>query len=139
MSVRHALTAAPIASTGALTLTTPAAAHVLAQPAIDALTVTPGRLWSLVAALVAVAGVVVAGVALARPNGRLGTGPRPTGALVALAAGVAGMVTGGLVVITAEGGPGTGYGIVGGFLDLAVGLLAVVLGALALARAKRTA
>ncbi len=139
MSVRHTLTAAAIASTGVLALTTPAAAHVLAQPATDALTVTPGRLWSFVAALVAVAGVVVAGVALARPNGRLGAGTRPTGGLVALVAGVAGMVTGGLVVIMAEGGPGTGYGIVGGFLDLAVGLLAVVLGALALTRAKRTA
>jgi Family of unknown function (DUF6223) len=97
--------------------------------AVDAYTMTAGRVWSVVAALLGVAGVVVAGLALARFN-RVGR----RGAVVALVAGLAGMVIGGLVVAAADGGPGTGYGIVGGYAALAVGLIAVALGGLAMAR-----
>ena len=88
------------------------------------------------AALVALAGVVVGGLTLARPAGRISNGSR--GAILALLAGLTGMVIGGLVVAAAEGGPGTGYGIVGGFAALAIGLIATVLGWLALARSRRT-
>jgi Family of unknown function (DUF6223) len=93
---------------------------------------TPGRLWSLVAALVGVGGAVVGGLALARRAG----GRR--WAVAALVAGLAGAVGGGLVVAAAEGGPGTGYGIVGGFVALAIGLIACALGGLALARSRHT-
>jgi Family of unknown function (DUF6223) len=136
MSVRH-LPAAAAALLGGSGLGTPAAAHVSAQSApVDAYTLTTGRLVGSVAALVALAGVVVGGLALARPSGRIGNGNR--GAILALVAGLTGMVMGGLVVAAAEGGPGTGYGIVGGFAALAIGLTATVLGWLALARSRRT-
>ena len=137
MSVRHPLAAAAAALLGGSGLATPAAAHVSVQSApVDAYTLTTGRLVGSVAALVALAGVVVGGLALARPAGRLGNGNR--GAILALVAGLTGMVIGGLVVAAAEGGPGTGYGIVGGFAALAIGLIATALGWLALARSRRT-
>ena len=138
MSARHPL-AAPAALIGGLGLVTPAAARVSAQSgAVDAFTLTTGRLAGTVAALVALAGVVVGGLTLARSAGRFANGNRKRGAIVALAAGLTGMVIGGLVVAAAEGGPGTGYGIVGGFAALVIGLIATVLGWLALARFRRT-
>ncbi|GAA3774870.1 hypothetical protein GCM10022225_73390 [Plantactinospora mayteni] len=124
---------------GGFGLATPSAAHASAQSAaVDAYTMTAGRLVGSVAALVALAGVVVGGLALARSAGRIGNGTGKRGAIVALAAGLTGMVGGGLVVAAAEGGPGTGYGIVGGFVALVIGLIATVLGWLALARSRRT-
>ncbi|WP_043632393.1 DUF6223 family protein [Nonomuraea candida] len=131
MSVRHLPAAAAAALLGVVGLATPAAAHALVQP-VGAYTLTSGRTWSLVAALLGLAGVIIGGLALAR---RAGAGRRK--AVVALVAGPACAVIGGLVVAVADGGPGTGYGIVGGYLDLALGLLATALGALALARARR--
>lgn len=110
---------------------------VLAAAQVDAYTLTPGRLVATVASLVALAGVVVGGLALARATRRAGSGR--TGAVVALVAGLGGMVAGGVVVAAAEGGPGTGYGIVGGYAALVLGLLATVLGGLALARTRRAA
>jgi uncharacterized protein DUF6223 len=136
MSVRHLL-AATAAVLGVFELATPAAADVLAQqPAVSAFALTAGRLWSVVAALLGVASVVIGGLVVARSAGRIGTGRR--GAVVALVAGLAGMVIGGVVVAAAKGGPGTGYGIVGGYVALVVGLIAMVLGGLALARSRRT-
>ncbi|MEQ4721510.1 DUF6223 family protein [Nonomuraea sp. B19D2] len=138
MSVRFVLAVAGAALLGGFGLATPAAAHVLVQPdPVSAYTLTSGRLWSLVAALLGLIGVVIGGLALARSAGRIGTGNGRRGAIVALAAGLAGLVIGGLVVAAADGGPGTGYGIVGGFIALAVGLIAMALGGLALARSRR--
>lgn len=140
MSVRHLhadLTAALLGGFGPVT---PAAAYVLAQPdPASAYILTAGRLWSLVAVLLGLAGVVIGGLVLARSAGRIGTGTGRWGAIVALAAGLLGAAIGGLVVAAAEGGPGTGYGIVGGFVGLAVGLIAMGLGGLALTRSRRTA
>ncbi|GAA3608877.1 DUF6223 family protein [Nonomuraea rosea] len=124
MSVRHLLA-------------TPAAAYILAQP--DPVTVyglTPARLWASLAALLALAGVVIGGLAMARSAGRFGTGRR--GAIVALVTGLIGAVIGGVVVGAAEGGPGAGYGIVGGYAALVLGLIAMVLGGLAQVRSRRT-
>jgi Family of unknown function (DUF6223) len=138
MSVRHLLGAAAADLLGGFELARPAATRVSAQSApVDAFTLTTGRLLGTVAALVALAGVVVGGLTLARSAGRIGNGNRNRGAIVALAAGLTGMVIGGLVVAAAEGGPGTGYGIVGGFAALAIGLIATLLGWLALARSRR--
>ncbi|WP_433515309.1 DUF6223 family protein [Nonomuraea sp. CA-143628] len=133
MSVPH-LQAALL---GILGHAAPAAAHVLAQP-VSAYTLTAGRLWSAVAALLGLAGIVIGGLALARSVRRVGNGGR-RGAIVALAVGLVGAVIGGLVVAAADGGPGTGYGIVGGYVDLVVGPIAMVLGGLTLARSRRTA
>jgi hypothetical protein len=94
--------------------------------AVSSAAVTPGRLWSVAAALLGLAGVVAGGLALARGRG----------AALALGTGLTGAVIGGLVVAAADGGPGTGYGIVGGYAALAIGLVAVVLGGLALARSR---
>ncbi|MFI6793971.1 DUF6223 family protein [Nonomuraea sp. NPDC050383] len=138
MFVRHLPAIAAAALLGVLGLATPAAAHVLVQP-VDAYALTTGRLWSVVAALLGLAGVVIGGLALARSAGRIGAGTGRRGAIVALAAGLACTVIGALVVAAAEGGPGTGYGIVGGYIDLVVGPIAMVLGGLALARSRRTA
>jgi hypothetical protein len=92
---------------------------------------TPARLVASIAALVAVAGVIIGGLALARPAGR---GRR---AVTALAAGLAAIVTGGIVVALAKGGPGQGYGIVGGYVALVIGLIAALLGWMALSRSRR--
>ncbi|GAB3179588.1 hypothetical protein FHX75_14379 [Micromonospora palomenae] len=139
MSVRHLLAAAEAAMLGDFGPATPSAAHVLVQPAaVDSYTLTAGRLWSLVAALLGLVGVVIGGLALARSAGRIGTGTGRRKPIVALAAGLAGAVIGGLVVAGADGGPGTGGGIVGGFVALVVGLIAMGLGGLGLARSRRT-
>ncbi|NYF58013.1 DUF6223 family protein [Micromonospora purpureochromogenes] len=136
MSVRHLLAAAMLGDFG---LATPSAAHVLVQPAAaSSYTLTAGRLWSLVAALLGLVGVVIGGLALARSAGRIGIGTGRRGAVVALAAGLAGAVIGSLVVAAADGGPGTGGGIVGGFVAVVVGLIAMALGGLGLARSRRT-
>lgn len=134
---RQVLAVLGAALLGGFGLASPAAARATAQrTAVDADTLTTGRLVGTVAVLVALAGVIIGGLAVARPASRTGTGR--LGATLALSAGLTGMVIGGLVVAAAEGGPGTGYGIVGGFAALGVGLIAVLLGGLALARSRRT-
>ena len=121
-------------------LAAPAAAHVLAQSAaVDAYTLTTGRLVGSAAALVALAGVLIGGLALARSAGRIGTGNGKRGAIVSLVAGLTGVVIGTLNLAVADGGPGTGNGVVGGALGLVLGLIAAVLGRLALARSNRIA
>jgi hypothetical protein len=140
MSARHLLITAAAALLGGLGLATPAAADASVRSvAVDAYALTPGRLVGTVAALIALAGVIIAGLALARPTSRIGTGSGKRGAVAALVAGPTGMIIGGAVVAAAKGGPGTGYGIVGGFAALAIGLIATSLGWLALTRSRRTA
>ncbi|MET0237717.1 MAG: DUF6223 family protein [Kibdelosporangium sp.] len=118
-------------------LATPAIAHILAQQTTSAYALTAGRVWSLVAAALGLAGVIIGGLVLARPAGRIATSGK--GAIVALGSGLACMVIGGLIVAMADGGPGSGSGIVGGFVALVAGLAAVILGWLARSRARRTA
>ncbi|HEY3468719.1 MAG TPA: DUF6223 family protein [Amycolatopsis sp.] len=100
--------------------------------AVSAYTLTAGRLWSVVAAVVGVAGIVIGWLAL---TGRAGSGR--TASMTAVVLGVAGAIGGGAVVAAAKGGPGTGYGIVGGYLALLVGVVAAGLGAWAIVRARR--
>ena len=115
------------------------AAHVLVQPdATRVYGLTAKRLWATTTAVLALVGVVIGGLALARPAGRFGTASGRLGATVALAAGLIAVVNGGLVLATATGGPGTGNGVVGGAVALVLGLIAMVLGGLALARSRRT-
>ena len=90
--------------------------------AVSTYALTPGRLWSVIATLTGLTGVVAGGLALARGRG----------AVVAVGAGLAGAIGGGVVVAAAKGGPGTGYGIVGGYVALVVGTAAVLLGGTAL-------
>ncbi|MDX3246772.1 DUF6223 family protein [Streptomyces sp. ME18-1-4] len=124
-------------------LAAPAAAHASVQPvAADAYDLTAGRLVGTVAALVALAGVVIGGLALTRSAGRIGNGNGngngKRGAVVSLVAGLTGMVIGALNLAVADGGLGTGNGVAGGAIALVLGLIAMVLGRLALARSRRT-
>lgn len=112
-------------------LVMPEAAAASPDP-VGASTMTAGRLWSLVAVLIGLTGVVAAAVALVRRAGAV----RRAG-VTALVTGPVAAVIGAWVVAAAKGGPGTGYGIVGGYVALVVGLTATVLGTLVLARSRR--
>lgn len=132
MYVRHLLVATAAATLGGSGLAAPSAAALSSPPvAADLLTVSPGRLGSVVAGLLGLTGLVLGGLVLARPAER-----RP-GAGVALAAGLLGTALGGLVVATSDSGIGTGNGRAGGYVALVVGVIAVTLGGLALVRARR--
>jgi hypothetical protein len=124
---------------GGFGLAAPAAAHLSAQPiAASVYTMSAGRLGASVAAVLGLTGVIIGGLALARPTSRIGTGNGRLGASVALAVGLIGIALGGLVVATSDSGIGTGNGRAGAYVALVVGLIAIVLGGLALARSRRT-
>jgi hypothetical protein len=115
------------------------AAHVSEPAAHTVYGLTPRRLWATSVAVVGLIGVVIGGLALARPFGRFGTPSGRLGAIVGLVVGLFAAVGGGLNVAIATGGPGTGNGVVGGAAALVLGLIAVAIGALALVRSRRTA
>ncbi|MFD8821129.1 DUF6223 family protein [Streptomyces sp. NPDC059605] len=136
MSVRYVLAVGAGVLFGGFGLAAPAAAQASAQPiAVDAYALTTGRLVGTVAALVALAGVVIGALALARSAGRIGDGNGKKGALVA---GLIGTVIGAVNLAVADGGPGTGNGVIGGALALLLGPIAAVLGQLARVRSRRT-
>ncbi|WP_225839646.1 DUF6223 family protein [Streptomyces sp. NK08204] len=138
MSVRRLPAAVAAALLGGIGLAAPAAAHASAQSAeVGAYTLTAARFWATAAALLALAGVVIGRLALARSVRRIGDGGTK-GAITALVAGLIAVVGGALNLAVADGGPGTGNGVVGGAAALLLGLLATVLGWLALARSRRT-
>jgi hypothetical protein len=109
-------------------------AHVSEPAATTVYGLTPRRLWATTVTVLALAGVVIGGLALARPAGRFGTASGRLGAIIALVTGLVAVVNGGLVLAMASGGPGTGNGVVGGAGALVLGLIAVALGGLALRR-----
>jgi hypothetical protein len=113
-------------------------AHVSEPAAATVYGLTLRRLWATVTAAVALGGVIIGGVALARSASRFGTTSGRLGAIVALVAGLAAVVSGGLNLAMATGGPGTGNGVVGGAAALVLGLIALTLGALAQGRLRRT-
>jgi hypothetical protein len=112
------------------------AAHVSEPAATTVYGLTLRRLWATTVALLALAGVITGGLALARPASRFGTGSGRLGAIVALVAGLIAGANGGLNLALANGGPGTGNGVVGGAAAVVLGLIAVALGGLALARCR---
>jgi hypothetical protein len=113
------------------------AAHVSEPAASTVYGLTSRRLWATAVAVLAVVGVVLGGLALARGASRFGTASGRLGAIVALVTGLVAVVNGWLVLAVANGGPGTGNGVVGGAGALVLGLLAMVLGGLALTRFRR--
>ena len=115
------------------------AANVSEPAATTVYGMTPRRLWATAAAIAALAGVVMGGLALARPSSRFGIASGRLGAVVALVAGLIAVLNGGLNVAVATGGPGTGNGVVGGAAAFVLGLIALAIGGLALARCSRTA
>jgi hypothetical protein len=100
-------------------------------------TFTPERIAASTAALVALIGAIIGGLALARSNGRIDAGTGQRGAVVALVMGLIGLVVGTLVVAAADGGLGTGNGIAGGIIAMVVGLIGTALGGLARSRSRR--
>ncbi|MET7518490.1 DUF6223 family protein [Streptomyces sp. NPDC005480] len=118
-------------------LAAPAAAHIAVQSAATT-GLTSGRLVGTTAAVVALAGVVIGGLALARSTDRPGTGNRRNRAIMALGAGLVGLAMGVVNLAVADGGPGTGNGVIAGAMALALGLIGTTLGGLALTRARRT-
>ena len=111
----------------------------VSEPAVTTVHgLTSRRFWASVAALSAVAGVVIGGLALVRPTSRLGTASGRLGAVAAILAGLLAVVNGWLVLAFANGGPGSGNGVVGGAGALVLGLLALALGAVALAKSRRS-
>ena len=113
------------------------AANVSEPAATTVYGVTPRRLWATAAVGMALGGVVIAGLALARAAGRIHRGNVRTAAIVGVVAGLISVVNGGLNLALATGGPGTGNGVVGGAVALVLGLIAMALGGLALARSRR--
>ncbi len=123
---------------GGLVYTVLVAANVFEPAATTVYGLTPRRLWATTVALLALAGVIIGGLGLARPASRFGTASGRLGATVALVAGLIAVVNGALNLAIANGGPGTGNGVVGGAAAFVLGLIAMALGGLALARCRRT-
>ena len=98
---------------------------------------TLGRSMATAAAVIALIGVIIGGLALLRPAGRFGTSTGRLGAIVALAGGLIGTVVGAMMAAT-SGGVGTGGGKAGAIVALVLGVISEVLGALALSRSRRT-
>lgn len=121
-------------------LAAPLAAHASDHgAAVSPYTMTPERFAASMAALAALIGAVVGGLALARARGRIGRGTGRRGAIAALVLGPLGLIVGGLVVVTADGGLGTGNGLGGGVVAMVIGAIGIALGGLALSRGRRTA
>ena len=109
------------------------------QDAVGPSILPADRLWASASAVLALASVVIGGLALARSADRSGNGDGRRGAIVALVAGPIAGVIGGLLLATADGGPGTGNGVVGAAAALVLGLIAMAVGGLALTRSRRPA
>ena len=142
MKRRFAIVLAAVAATalfGGLVHAVLVAAHVSEPAATTVHGLTLRRLWATAVAVLALVGVVIGGLALARPSSRFGTATGRLGAGVALVTGLVAVVNGGLALAIANGGPGTGNGVVGGAAAFVLGLIALTIGRLALARCRRTA
>ncbi len=114
------------------------AAHVSEPAAATVYGLTSRRLWATAVVVLALGGVVIGGLALARPASRFGIVSGRLGAGLALVVGLIAVINGALVLALATGGPGSGNGVVGGAGALVLGLIALALGGLALARSHRT-
>lgn len=113
--------------------------HLLAvhlSLAVGGYEIGAGRTVPTVAAVLALIGVVVGGLALARPTARIGPVGRRVAAVVGLVLGLVGAVVGGLHAANAAGGLGTGNGLAGAVAALVLGLVGTVVGGLALARSR---
>ena len=82
------------------------AAHVSEPSATTVYGLTPRRLWATMVAGLALVGVIIGWLALARPASRFGTASGRLGAIVALLAGLIAVVNGWVNLALADGGPG---------------------------------
>ncbi|MFI6874032.1 DUF6223 family protein [Streptomyces sp. NPDC050400] len=93
-----------------------------------------GRTGANLALGVALLGLVVGRLAVARATGRVGFGDARVGGLSAVGTGALGVALAVLHLATSSGGPGTGNGMVGAVAAIPLGLAAVVVGRRALPR-----
>lgn len=100
-------------------------AHVSEPAATTLHGPTVRRLWATSAVAMALAGVIVSGLAFARPMGRFATRKWRRGMVIT---GVIAAINGSLVLAMANGGPGSGNGVVGGAAALVLGLMAITFG-----------
>ena len=128
---------AAAALVGGLVYAVLVAAHVSEPAATTVNGLTSRRFWATTVVVLALVGVVIGGLALARPASHFSTFSGRLRAIVALVAGLIAVVNGGLVLVVANGGPGSGNGVVGGAGALVLGLIGMSLGGLALARSRR--
>ncbi|MEU8678797.1 DUF6223 family protein [Streptomyces sp. NPDC048560] len=141
-SVRPLLTTTGAALLASVALAAPAAARVSVVAAGDADTGS-GRLGAIVAALVALTGILVGGLALAGSTGRIG--PRVSrgtwrwAAFAAMASGLLGVILAALHLADSTGGIGTGNGRAGAMVAVVLGLIAMALGGMSLRSARRPA
>lgn len=113
-------------------------AHAQVEPTAPGITyMSSGRLGAIVAGLVALAGVIAGGRALARSPAPLEEESKRMGPIASVIAGLFSIALGALVAATAKGGIGTGNGLGGAIVAMVVGSLSTVLGGLALARTRR--
>ena len=110
------------------------ATHPLDLSSASPYELSSGRLLSILAGVVGLAGAVVGGLALLRSTGRRCTGPGRRGAVISVVSGLVAIAVGALIAVTADGGLGTGNGLGGYFVAIFVGLIATTVGGLALAR-----
>jgi hypothetical protein len=134
------LAACPVmAGTAAIALAAPATAQAQADATAAGVTyLSAGRVTAIVAALLGLLGVVVAGWSLAHREQRRGEQVHRPG-LMALSVGALAVVLGVVVVASADGGLGTGSGLGGGLVAALIGVVAMVLGGLVVRRHSRTA
>lgn len=97
---------------------------------------TPGRLWATIDAVVGLISAILAGLALARSSGRLGTGSGRRGAIVAAVVGLIVIAYAVVHLNLFTGDFGTGDGRAGAILAIVMGLISIVLAGLTLARSK---
>ena len=99
---------------------------------------TEGRARANMAAIVGLISLVIAGLALARAAGHIGSGGGKIGAMVGLVTGLVAVVLSVVHLTSFTGGFGTGGGRAGAIVALVLGLLGMVFGGLALARSRRS-
>src|SRR5258708_11364897 len=107
------------------------AAHVSEPASITVYGVTARRLWATTVAMVALVGVAIGGLALARPASRFGTDSGRLGAIVVFVAALIAVSNGWLNFALAQERPGTGTGVLGGAAAFVFGVIALGLRRLA--------
>jgi hypothetical protein len=110
------------------------AAHVSEPAGTTIYGPTVRRVWATSAVAMALVGVVIGWLALARPAGRFGAASGRLGVVVAMLAGLIAVINGVVNLAIATGGPGTGNGVVGAAGAVVLGLIAIALGGVLLAR-----
>ena len=99
--------------------------------------ITTGRLWSIVAGVVGLAGLIIGRIALLRSARNIRSAQRMGS--VALIMGLISVIVSGYHLASTTGGFGTGKGRAGAIIAMIIGLIGIIFGRLALTRSRRIA